>query len=243
MNMNPSMCGQNPVFIPTADPCTNCEYLEKELRQAIKDMQDEIDEFEEEVRGLLENIGTDLGSVQQTADNAYERADNAYELAQNAYELAQNAIEIIEVYPLSGSTELSSSWLSETSGGSPITPQSGKIYILLANSTNYSKDTLFRWNGSAYEELSASQGGGGSTYTTATVNLTTGGWVSDNQTVTVQGVTASNVVIVSPNSSRTDANAYARYGIMCTAQGANSLTFSASSTPQEAIAVNVLIIE
>lgn len=242
-DMNPSICGQNSVFVPTADPCTNCEHLEEELRKAIKDMQDEIEAFEEEVRGLLDNLGNDLSDVQQTADDAYELADDAYGLAQSAYALAQNAIEVIEAYPLSGETELSASWLSETSGGSPLTPQTGKIYVLLSNSTNYSKNTLFRWNGSAYEELSESQGGGGTTYTTATATLTTGGWVSDNQTVTVQGVTASNVVIVSPNSSRTDANAYARYGIMCTAQGANSLTFSASSTPQEAIAVNVLIIE
>lgn len=235
-DMNPSICGQNSIFVPTTDPCTNCEHLEEELRKAIKDMQDEIEAFEEEVRGLLDNLGNDLSDVQQTADDAYE-------LAESAYELAQNAIEVIEVYPISGATELSSSWLSETSGGSPLTPQTGKIYVLLSNSTNYSKNTLFRWNGSAYEELSESQGGGGTTYTTATATLTTGGWVSDNQTVTVQGVTASNVVIVSPNSSRTDANAYARYGIMCTAQGANTLTFSATTTPQEAIAVNVLIIE
>lgn len=235
-DMNPSICGQNSVFVPTADPCTNCEHLEEELRKAIKDMQDEIEAFEEEVRGLLDNLGNDLSDVQQTADDAYE-------LAESAYELAQNAIEVIEVYPISGATELSSSWLSETSGGSPLTPQTGKIYVLLSNSTNYSKNTLFRWNGSAYEELSESQGGGGTTYTTATATLTTGGWTSNNQTKTVQGVTASNVVIVSPTASRASAEAYANYGILCVSQASNSLTFNAKTTPQEAITVNVLIIE
>ena len=70
-DMNPSICGQNSIFVPTADPCTNCEHLEEELRKAIKDMQDEIEAFEEEVRGLLYNLGNDLSDVQQTADDAY----------------------------------------------------------------------------------------------------------------------------------------------------------------------------
>lgn len=62
--------------------------------------------------------------------------------------------DIIEAYPISGATELSSGWLSLTSGGSPLTPETGKIYIILSASTSYAVNTQFRWSGSTYVELS-----------------------------------------------------------------------------------------
>ena len=75
---------------------------------------------------------------------------------------------------------------------------------------------------------------------TITITLTVEGWSTDAQTVTATGVTASNTVIVSPvPSAMSD---YVGGGIVCTAQGANTLTFECGTTPTSAIDVNVVII-
>lgn len=62
--------------------------------------------------------------------------------------------DVIEAYPRSGATELSSTWLSKTSGGSALTPETGKIYVLMADSTSYAANTQFRWSGTTYVKLS-----------------------------------------------------------------------------------------
>lgn len=62
--------------------------------------------------------------------------------------------DVIEAYPRSGATELSSSWLSTSSGGSALTPETGKIYVLMADSTSYAANTQFRWSGTTYVKLS-----------------------------------------------------------------------------------------
>ena len=70
--------------------------------------------------------------------------------------------DVIEGYPVSGATELSAGWLSLTNGGSAFTPETGKIYVLVADSANYTTNAQFRWSGSTYVEII----GGG--YTLAT---------------------------------------------------------------------------
>ena len=75
---------------------------------------------------------------------------------------------------------------------------------------------------------------------TITVTLTVEGWSNYAQTVTATGVTASNTVIVSPVPSAM--SYYVDGGIVCTAQGANTLTFECDTTPTSAIDVNVVII-
>ena len=62
--------------------------------------------------------------------------------------------DVIEAYPRSGATELSSTWLSKTSGGSALTPETGIIYVLMADSTSYAANTQFRWSGTTYVKLS-----------------------------------------------------------------------------------------
>ena len=63
-------------------------------------------------------------------------------------------------------------------------------------------------------------------------------WSNNTQTVNVTGVTATNTVFVSPApASATD---YASAGIICTAQGAGTLTFTCTTTPTNAITVNVV---
>lgn len=64
--------------------------------------------------------------------------------------------DVIEVYPKSGAEELSAAWLSTTANGAAITPESGKIYILMAASENYDLNAQFRWSGSQYTKISDS---------------------------------------------------------------------------------------
>lgn len=70
--------------------------------------------------------------------------------------------------------------------------------------------------------------------TLTTVTLTVSGWLSYNQTVTVNGVTASNLVTVSVSDNI--------YGIVCTAQATNKLTFTCETVPTANVTVNVAIL-
>lgn len=73
----------------------------------------------------------------------------------------------------------------------------------------------------------------------AQVTLTAAGWSGTTQTVTVSGVTADNMVIVTyaPNSRTTwmDADIY------CSAQAANALVFTCSDVPTTDVTANVAI--
>lgn len=74
-----------------------------------------------------------------------------------------------------------------------------------------------------------------------TAILTADGWVNNVQTVIVSGVTADNTVITSPApSSYFD---YADYGIYCSAQTTDRLTFACDYVPNIPITVNVIIFE
>ena len=62
--------------------------------------------------------------------------------------------DVIEAYARSGQTALSSTWLATGSAsGTVITPEAGKIYVLMADSDSYATNTQFRWSGSAYVKL------------------------------------------------------------------------------------------
>ena len=75
--------------------------------------------------------------------------------------------DVIEAYPVSGATALSAGWLSATSDGSALTPETGKIYVLMADSGDYAANTQFRWGGSAYVKLAD---GGVSSITNAEID-------------------------------------------------------------------------
>lgn len=90
----------------------------------------------------------------------------------------------------------------------------------------------------SWTRIDVQPGGGGSTAATGT--LVAADWSSSSQTINVTGVTASNNVIVAPApASQAD---YTSAGIICTAQGAGTLTFTCTSTPSSDLTVNVLII-
>lgn len=62
--------------------------------------------------------------------------------------------DVIEAYPRSGQTALSAAWLATGSAsGAVITPETGKIYILMTAGGDYSVNTQFRWGGSAYVKM------------------------------------------------------------------------------------------
>lgn len=78
--------------------------------------------------------------------------------------------------------------------------------------------------------------------TLATVTLTTSGWSSNTQTVTVSGVVASETAqLITPTPAIASQSAYYEAGIMCTGQAANSLTFTCQTVPTSNLTVYVVI--
>lgn len=76
--------------------------------------------------------------------------------------------DVIEAYARTGQTALSSTWLATGSAsGTAITPETGKIYVLMADSGDYAANTQFRWGGSAYVKLAD---GGVSAITTTEID-------------------------------------------------------------------------
>lgn len=76
-----------------------------------------------------------------------------------------------------------------------------------------------------------------------TATLTTSGWSSNSQAVTVSGVVADSSaqrICVSP-ADKASAKAWGEAGVFCSAQGANSLTFVCDSAPSANINVNISI--
>lgn len=82
--------------------------------------------------------------------------------------------DVIEAYPRSGQTELSSTWLAaESASGTVITPESGKIYLLMIATTSYTQNTQFRWGGTTYVKIND---GGITEMTTAEMDTATSNW-------------------------------------------------------------------
>ena len=78
--------------------------------------------------------------------NASSKIDSAY--------LPSFVDDVVEAYARSGQTALSSAWLATGSAtGTVITPETGKIYILMADSGDYAANTQFRWSGTTYVKL------------------------------------------------------------------------------------------
>lgn len=73
-----------------------------------------------------------------------------------------------------------------------------------------------------------------------TITLTAAGWSNSSQTVSVTGMTATGVVLVSPDP--TDQADYTSAGIICSAQAAGTLTFTCSTTPTNDIDVVVVML-
>ena len=75
---------------------------------------------------------------------------------------------------------------------------------------------------------------------THSATLAAASWSSKQQTVSVEDVTTSNIVIVSPAPA--SILAYTESTVRCTAQGAGTLTFTCTDVPTGDLVVNVLIL-
>lgn len=71
-----------------------------------------------------------------------------------AAQLPSYVDDVVDSYIVSGATALSVGWLSATSGGSALTPETGKIYVVLSSGEYLNK--TYRWSGTTYVEISAS---------------------------------------------------------------------------------------
>ena len=64
--------------------------------------------------------------------------------------------DVVDAYIVSGATALSAGWLSATSGGAALTPETDKIYVIVEAGAYQNK--TYRWSGTTYVEISAAPG-------------------------------------------------------------------------------------
>lgn len=80
-------------------------------------------------------------------------------------------------------------------------------------------------------------------FTQTSVTLLSNGWSSNEQTVTVAGVTATNAVLATGGEDDTSHKAWSNNDIWCVSQSADSLTFACSTVPTSDVTVNILILD
>lgn len=136
-----------------------------------------------------------------------------------------------------GVTKLSSS-TSSTSTSLAATPSAVKSAYDLANEKQaalVSGTNIKTVNG---ESILGS--GDIETVTKTTVTISAADWnATTTCTKSVTGVTSSNAVTLAPAPA--DFSTWASNGVLCTAQGSGTLTFTADTTPASSITVNLLI--
>ena len=123
-------------------------------------------------KALSSNISLTASDVQAIPTSAKGAANgvcplNANSIIDSQY-LPSFVDDVVEAYPRTGQTELSSTWLATGSAnGTVITPQTGVIYLLMADSETSATNTQFRWGGTSYVKLND---GGVSSITQAEIN-------------------------------------------------------------------------
>ena len=95
-----------------------------------------------------------------------------------------------------------------------------------------------------YVDTKVSESGGGSA-SLSTVTLTTSGWTGENtQTVSVHGILADETKqLIQPVAATTSKEQYELYGVSCTGQAADSLTFTCMALPESDLTVYVVVTE
>ena len=100
-------------------------------------------------------VASDVGAIASSSIGAANGVCplNANSLIDSQY-LPSFVDDIVEAYARSGQTALSSTWLAtESATGTVITPQTGVIYVLMADSGDYTANSQFRWSGTSYVKL------------------------------------------------------------------------------------------
>ena len=91
------------------------------------------------------------------------------------------------------------------------------------------------------EDLAQQLAGAQKKHKTVTAVLSVSGWVEGQQTVTAEGVSAANTLIVA--SSPENYEAYSKAGVYCAAQTEGALTFRCKSTPSASLTANIMILD
>ena len=65
-----------------------------------------------------------------------------------ANQLPSYVDDVVDAYIRTGATALGADWLSKTSGGAALTPESDKIYVILSEGEYQNK--TYRWSGTTY---------------------------------------------------------------------------------------------
>ena len=97
---------------------------------------------------------SDVGSIPATEKGA---ASGVATLDSNGLvpssQLPSYVDDVVECYVV-GSTPLAADWLSLTSGGAALTPESGKIYLIISKGQHQNQE--YRWGGTQYAQISQS---------------------------------------------------------------------------------------
>lgn len=110
-------------------------------------------------------------------------------------------------------------------------PESGNVYFTVAYTPEVITITNGHWERVDVQPAAAP--------TTISVSLPVADWVNDEQTVVATGVTANSTVLIC--AAPASASEYNTCGVLCTAQGTDSLTFTCTTTPSNDLTVTVLM--
>lgn len=142
---------------------------------------------------------------------------------------------------LTGGTLTGDLTLSANGGRTTISPRDKKDVLITGRYLFFGEDTsaVGRYD---YKVLTVGDYKEEFSPTPVPVTLTTSGWSSNTQTVTVPGVVASETAqLITPIPADASRSAYYEAGIMCTGQAANSLTFTCQTVPTSNLTVYVVI--
>lgn len=104
--------------------------------------------IDDEVVALKEDLEDYIPLSLKGANNGVATLDSTGKVPTS--QLPSYVDDVVETY-IVGSTPLASDWLSETSGGSPLTPETGKIYVIVQSGEYLNKQ--YRWGGTTYVSM------------------------------------------------------------------------------------------
>lgn len=97
----------------------------------------------------IPSAAADVGAIPATEKGA---AGGVAELDSGgkvpANQLPSYVDDVVDTYIRTGATALGADWLSKTSGGAALTPESDKIYVILSEGEYQNK--TYRWSGTTY---------------------------------------------------------------------------------------------